>query len=328
MSITLSSALTGTDAGWSHVRESVKLALRARLNRSATRGWLQLLNSHPLFEELVRSHPRMLYKIYRPYLSGTLACAQRLALIEQHYRFVFSQGLGALVVRAARAPALLGAVDGKSGLPYQIVLRAVAPFEREGELVMQLMQDRDLVCTVAFSFFQQDGAMALGIGCVQGPQGEDGLQRIRDATRELHGLRPKNLLLRLLSQLGHELGCRQMRLVGNANRAVRTATRKGKVYADYDTLWQELDARPRADGDYDWQCEALAAPVMAEIASKKRSEARKRHETLVALIASVRAGLRAPRLDQIGAGGTAPGQAGTLAADHAGAEVDYLSALA
>ncbi|NRR29078.1 DUF535 domain-containing protein [Oxalobacteraceae bacterium] len=294
--ITLRSGLAGNAGGLSRVRESLKLSLRAFANRRATFGWLQLLNSHPLFHDLVRSNPRLVYKIYRPYLSNTFNCAQRLALLQQHYRFIFQHGLGPLVVRAARAPVVLAQAETKSGASYHVQLRAVEPLEREGELVLQLMHGEQLVYSAAFSFFQQDGRMALGIGCMQGPQGDAGLDLIREATRELHGLRPKNLMLRLLRQLGYSYGCEQLRLVGNGNRAVRTAARKGRVFADYDALWQELDAQPRADGDFQLRCEALQAPVMADIVSKKRSEARKRHEMLEALCTAVYAGMQAPRM--------------------------------
>ena len=53
--ITLNSGLAATAGGMSHLRESVKLKWRALRNRQTTFGWLQLLNSHPLFLDLVRA---------------------------------------------------------------------------------------------------------------------------------------------------------------------------------------------------------------------------------------------------------------------------------
>jgi uncharacterized protein VirK/YbjX len=321
--ITIRSGLAGF-AGLAHLREKMKLSLRAVLYRQATYGWLQLLNSHPLFSELVKARPRLLYKIYRPYLSNTRDCMQRLAMLQEHYRFVFRQGMGPLVVQAARAPVTLGGVTGKSGLPYHIQLCAIEPMEREGELVLQLMQGTQLVYSSAFSFFQGERGITLGVGCMQGPRGDDGLQLIKDATRELHGLRPKNLMVRLLRQIGHDYGCRQMHLVGNANLVVRGAKRQGKVHADYDSLWQELEASPRADGDYQLACEKLSPPDLALIASKKRSEVRKRHDTLVELMAAIRVGLHAPRFEAVA---TPPQQHyPTLAPDEM--EEEYASAMA
>ncbi|MYN44009.1 DUF535 domain-containing protein [Pseudoduganella sp. FT93W] len=285
--------------GLKRLRESLKLSLRGLWHREATVAWLGLLNSHPLFLDLVRSRPRLLYKIYRPYLSSTACCRSRVDMLQQHYGFIFRQGLGPLTVRAARAPVMLGQISGKTGLPYRIQLRAIEPMEREGELVLQLLQGETLVYTCAFSFLQGTRGMQLGIGCMQGPKGEQGLQLIKDATRELHGLRPKNLMVKLLSQIGHDYGCVEMRMVSNANRVVHSATRQGKVHADYDALWQELEAARRSDGDYRLPCVAIAPPDLAAIASKKRSEARKRHETLLELAAHIRHGLHAPRFEAV-----------------------------
>jgi uncharacterized protein VirK/YbjX len=90
-------------------------------------------------------------------------------------------------------------------------------------------------------------------------------------------LRPKSLLIGLARQLGQDLGCRHLTLVGNANRVVGSALRQGKVKADYDAAWEELGATRRADGDFDLDCRELAAPQLELVESKRRSEVRKRH---------------------------------------------------
>lgn len=289
--ITLRSGLAGKPGSMRYIRDSIKLSTRALLNRRHTRSWLQLLNSKPVFGELVRSYPRLVQKIYRPYLSSTLDCGARLAALMTHYRFILKQGLGPLVLQAAHTPVVLGSIDGKSGAVYQIQLRTIGAMEREGELVLQLTCDKELIYSVAFSFFTCEQRLAIGVGCVQGPQGEDGLARIREATRELHGLRPKNLMLRLVRQLGHDYGCQRLILVGNRNRAVHNAARKGQVFADYDTLWREVGAQARGDGDFELACEDLAPPDMEQIASKKRAEMRRRHETLTSLTGAIRSRL-------------------------------------
>ncbi|MFL6709326.1 MAG: DUF535 family protein, partial [Massilia sp.] len=112
---------------------------------------------------------------------------------------------------------------------------------------------------------------------------------VREATRALHGMRPKNFLMRVVRQFGHEHGCANMLLVGNANRVVTKSIRSGKVHADYDSMWTELGARQRADGDFTLPCEPLPALDLSDIASKKRSEARKRHEMVLAALIDISA---------------------------------------
>ncbi len=203
------------------------------------------------------------------------------------------------MAQAAYAPVRLGTVPGKSGAPYHLQLCSLQPMDREGEMVLQLAHGDDVIYSVAFTFFgcrtRASKSVGVGIGCLQGPRGAEGLRRVRDATRDLHGMRPKVLMVRLVRQLGYEHGCRSMILVGNANRTVHHSAKKGRLFADYNALWRELGAQERRDGDFDLPCENLPLPAMEGIPSKKRSEARKRHELTLAMISSLRSGLDAHR---------------------------------
>ena len=292
-SITLASAVPAHLTGLRHARELVKIRLRALLHRKLAPQWLHLLNSHPAFSEYVRHCPRFLYKVFRPYNSHALAPQARLELVRAHYLFMFRRGLGQTVARASHGPVVLAEVAGKSGLPYQVQLRTIDMFDREGELVLQLAQDGKVIYTVAFTVAPRDGVPALSIGCIQGGKTDDAREAIRLATRDLHGIRPKQLMATLARQLGHEYGCARLLMVSNRNRVIYKAIRNGRVLADYDQLWEELGAVRRADGDYEMDCTALAAPDLEAIASKKRSEARKRHELVLALAEGVCVTLRA-----------------------------------
>lgn len=287
--ITLRCGLRSELSGLALWRESIKLSARALLHRRQTGRWLGLLNSHPLFRQMLPACPRLVNKIYRSYFSTRLGCEDRLGLLQSHYDTVIRRGLAPLVARASQGPVELCRLDGKSGQDYRIELRAGGVLCREGELILQLAHGDDVLYSIAFSFLHHFGATALGVGCLQGKHGGGGLDQVRDATRELHGMRPKNLLLRLARQFGFDHGCEQMILVGNENRVVTTSMKQGKVHADYDALWRELGAWRRPDGDFCLACEDMPAPDMAQIASKKRSEARKRHEMLVAAIEATRA---------------------------------------
>ena len=275
------------------LREITKLRVRAQWQRTLTRRWLLVLNSHPFLGLLAGSAPQLLHKVYRPYLTGTLCSERRLRALEQHYRFIIAGGLDTVVLEAARGGAMLAAFDGKCGAPYEIWLRAVAPMEREGELVLQLRTGGALVYSLAFSFFGAHGVHAVSIGCLQGSNGIDALELIKTGTRALHGLRPKNLLIGLVRQIGYDMGCAHVHLVGNANRVVRSALRQGKVLADYDQTWTELGALRREDGDFQIDCRALPEPDLSEVESKRRSELRKRHALCGAVHAAVTGRLKA-----------------------------------
>jgi hypothetical protein len=281
--VTLRSGVSAQLATLPYLRERLKLHLRAFVHTAHTRPWLQVLNSHPAFAEYVRHCPKLVHKIYRPYLTTNLSMADRRAVLASHYQFLFRHGLAQTVAQASRGGVPLASVEGKTGTGYRIHLRAVEPMEREGELVLQLVEGSTLVYSIAFTFSDLDGAGIVSVGCIQGPKHSDGLAAIREATRQMHGLRPKQLMVSLVRQLGYELGCTRMRMVGNANRVVRGAMRQGRVTADYDQLWTELGAAQRPDGDFEFACAPIAALDLERICSKKRSEARKRHQLTVEL---------------------------------------------
>jgi uncharacterized protein VirK/YbjX len=292
-SVTLRSAVPSHLSPLRFARELAKVRLRALLHWKQTPDWLEFLNSHPAFSEYLRTYPKFLYKVYRPYNSHALTPRARLDAIRAHYQFVFRRGLGQTIARASLGPVVLAETAGKSGLPYRIELRTVNMFDREGELALQLTQDGKAIYTVAFTLAPRDGVPAVNLGCLQGGKTEDAREAIRIATRDLHGIRPKQLMVSLVQQLGHDYGCARVVMVSNRNRVIYKAIRHGRVLADYDQLWEELGARVRADGDYELDCAPLAAPSLEQIVSKKRSEAKKRHELVRAMAESVSVSLRA-----------------------------------
>jgi uncharacterized protein VirK/YbjX len=298
--VTLRSAVPSRLPRLAFLRELIKIRLRALLHPRQTPGWLQLMNSDPAFSQYVQVCPRFLYKVYRPYISTAMNADQRLAAIRAHYDFIFRRGLRQVVARASIGPEPLAEVRGRNGLLYQIRLRTMNEFDREGEMVLQLAQEDNVLYSIVFTVAPCDGRSAVSIGCLQGGKSDNAREAIRHATRELHGMRPKQLMASLVRQLGHEFGCERMLLVSNGNRVVYKAIRNGRVIADYDQLWEELGARKRPDGDYEMDCTPLAPPDLNAIPSKKRAEARRRFAMLVHLADAVAIRLHAPRFTRNG----------------------------
>lgn len=274
--VSLYNGVNQSQRGLSFVRESVKLTLRAMCSYPTAHQWIALWNSSPFHTELALTTPSILKKIFRPYMTKRLNCKTRLEVVRSHYALIAQQQLADLVLAAANAPVPLSQFTGKSATSYQLELLAVTTMEREGELVLQLRNQDSVLFSVAFTFFKCDGAACIAIGCLQGGRESNSLEQIRLATKDMYGLRPKTLLVRLVQQLGQQLLCKDLLLVGNKNRVVTQPLKKGKVFADYDSTWQELQAEPRPDGDFRLACVVLAEPDLSAIPSHKRSEAKKR----------------------------------------------------
>ena len=277
--VTLYTCLAHSRPGLSRLAKRIKLTFRGMTQRQVTQSWLGYWNATSTRVQLVKATPRLLQKIYRPYQSLRLSGRQdRLNLLLNHYDFVFQQGLDALVLRASTSPVSLGSFIGKSGAVYVIQLASVAGLDREGELTLMLCSDQQRLFSIAFTFHQDNLTPSIGIGCLQGPRGVDKQERVRSATRDMFGLRPKNLMVRLVREIGRAYGCKKLILVGNQNRVLFHQVRTGKVLANYDDFWQEIGATARPDGDYQICCDQIPLPDLASIPSHKRAEARRRIE--------------------------------------------------
>jgi uncharacterized protein VirK/YbjX len=240
-------------------------------------------NSSPFFNALAIAEPSVLKKTYRPYLTKRLSSFDRLDVLISHYHLITRHGLEDIVLLAAKSPQILSQFSGKSESVYQIRLVVDNNMEREGEMVLQLVGEGNILFSVAFTFFDHLGTATVAIGCLQGGRSADNLDQIRFATRDMFGLRPKTLMVRLVQQIALQLGCKDMLLVGNDNRTVSRQLRKGIVFADYNSTWEELGALRRPDGDYKLPCHDLSPPDLQAIVSSKRSEARKRFTLLTSV---------------------------------------------
>lgn len=278
--ISVYTGLTGTCVGLSYFREYLKLALRSRINPRLTSQWIAFWNSTPLMIDIALTEPSVLKKLYRPYLSNRLSIYDRLDVLKSHYTLVAQHGLGDIVLRAAKAPVQLCEFSGRSNNLYQIKLVVDNTMEREGEIVLQLFSAGCVIFSIAFTFFDHSRFPTIAIGCLQGGRSAENQEQIRFATRDLFGLRPKTLMVRLVQHIGHKFGYLDLLMVGNQNRTVQQQLRKGIVFADYDTTWLELGAQRRADDDFKMKCTALIEPNFLAVASNKRSEAKKRFTLL------------------------------------------------
>ncbi|MCC7596180.1 DUF535 family protein [Janthinobacterium sp. FW305-129] len=268
--------------------------------RQRTR-WQAFLGSMPGLNSLAQLHPCLRFKIYRPYASRQLGCADRLALLEGHYRFLWQAGARALVERAARQPVVLAAFEGKDGALYRLQLTAIHDSYREGELCLRLTRDGQPLYLASFLFLPRADGVSLQLGALQGLRSEAGKLAVKEATRALHGCRPKNLMVTALRDFGDFFACNNLFLISNDNRIALNARRRRHIAADYDLAWQELHALPMRDGNYHLPCAPYRAPDLADVPSKKRADARRRGELLQGMAAGMRAQLAA-LLDTAAAG--------------------------
>lgn len=277
------------------LKDRAKLLLGAAVYPEETSRWRRYVQSHPVLGELAPFYPRILHKIYRPWLSNHLGCRERVAALVSHYSAVSETGLGPLVRRAALVPVTLAEFAGKSGAALSLQLAAINVGHREGELALLLASEGRIAYTASFALQSADGRLQLVLGGLQGLRAADGAALIQRLTRELHGCRPKNFMVAMLRQLGASIGCDKLVLVSNRNRVVVNWRRTNRILSDYDTTWRELNAAPRSDGNFELPSLPAFCTDLALVPANKRSALRKRHALLAQAGAQAAAVLARPR---------------------------------
>ena len=266
----------------------IKAALGALVFPVQRARWQAFIAGTPGLAALAQVHPSLLYKIYRPYASGQLGCAARVDLLRGHYRFLWQAGARPLVEHAARRALVLAAIEGKDGATYRLQLTAIHDSHREGDLCLRLTRDGVSLYLASFLFRPKAGGGTIELGALQGLRSAEGAQAVKDATRALHGCRPKNLMVAALRDLGDFFGCTDLGLVGNANRIALNWRRRRRIACDYDLAWQELHAQPAGDGNYRLPCIPCRMPELELLPSKKRADARRRGAMLLRMAADMR----------------------------------------
>ena len=246
----------------------------------ATQAWLNFVDATPFLRDAIGQYPKLITKIYRPYLCSGYSCAQRVEILKTHYQRVQALGLTALATRALATPQTVYQGLTKSEAPFELRLTATQQGHREGEFCLSLIyQDQSLFelnCTLAV----QDGQPCLLVGRLQGTSQAEAQQLVRQATSDLHACRPANLMLHAARNLAAIWQCDAVLLVSNRQRIALNLWRRFHITANYDKTWLEAGATLRADGWYMLEPLAEKDIDLSEIASKKRAEAKRRNTLL------------------------------------------------
>lgn len=220
------------------LREAAKYLARALCLPLLHTAYLRFVQGNARMRACRRRDPRLLERHLHRFVNDQWSRRERLRALLAHYRFVLAR-LPAPLFDAiyVEGGVPLGALVLKDGRELVLALRPSIDKGCEGELGIHLEEigGRTLyrvVCTVI------DDGGTLAIGCLQGPGGDDARELVRDLTKQMHGLRPKQLMLALACTFARHLGIG--RVVGIANHAHPLHRRRaGQFQADYDAFWIE-----------------------------------------------------------------------------------------
>jgi uncharacterized protein VirK/YbjX len=234
-----------------------------------------------LINKLIAQRPETLGAVVWPYQCHTWDAKTRLHRIREHYRAIEN------LPKKIDFP-----MDGALklldlGHVYEnlhIVLDQPIWFMREGQLVINLFLGNVRIFSLAFSLAYEADNLVAYVGAMQGRNIDGLLDRYREITKAMHGMRPRDFLFELFRAFCRSQGITKIYAVSDASRHHRssyfgTKAKDGELTLNYDEIWLERGGIVHNDDFY----VLSAVPQvknLEEIASKKRSMYRKRYEFL------------------------------------------------
>lgn len=265
----LASMVPGTRASYTvrggKLQQAVRKFLRVALwripgllaNPAGHARLLRILQSKEVMY-VTQHHPKLVYKyLSGNYLARHLSIGRRLIMQTHHYEFTRTR-MHAGFLRNVFADRPLIWQDASKDHRFRITLSF--PFsphhvnrvaDHEGDLSLIFAMDDLPLYTLCFSVVpgrvvSVDRQDVLFLGRLQGADGR--FEHIRQATRVLHDISPKDILLAALQGVANALGIDVIVGVSNAEQLSKSrGPRVEHVVFDYDSFWAALHAQRTVD---------------------------------------------------------------------------------
>ncbi|MGB9096363.1 VirK/YbjX family protein [Erwinia sp.] len=269
---------------WYDPEYRIKYLFRSLAWPSATRKILAAITEEPVMREILPIQHTLPSKIHRPYLYNGMTMAARANAIISHYHYV--KQLPSLRLRQAMLSQQgleLVSFTGKNGEAFSVTLACTGRCEREGEVNLLFRREGVQLAMLTFAVATVEGEKVAIIGGIQGAHRDTPHELIREATKACYGLFPKRLLMETLTLICSATGVAKIEAVsdnGHIFRSLRYRLKKRSLFhASYNEFWETLNAQPSGSKLFSVPLSFPRKPL-EEIASKKRSEYRKRYDLL------------------------------------------------
>ena len=281
----LSSGKFRPDKLWECRRFRLKFLLRSLVFPITTFSYIEKMFELPAMRQALKIQGLLPAKIHRPYLCANFSVKQRAQALLVHYGTVqqLPHALSQLFLTSFER--VIARIQGKNDDLFEVIC-SPGRYDREGEVTLVLLYNALPIASLSFSFIQQAGLRTILIGGLQGPRKTVSADIIRDATKAGYGLFPKRVLMETLFYLAARCHVEQIEAVGDESHVFRSLryrhSKKEVFHASYSEFWLSLNGQTLANGLYRLPL-AMARKPLAEIASKKRAEYRRRYEFMDAL---------------------------------------------
>ncbi|ELQ3424297.1 VirK/YbjX family protein [Escherichia coli] len=266
---------------WKSRKFRFMYVFRCVMNPVSSVRYYNSLLSLNYIEDILTVQPVLPAKIHRPYLHKGGCARTREKYIIGHYRFIQELPEEYLAFFLPLTPVSLARFVGKNGEGFNICCSS-SSFDREGELTLSLIFDKIPVARLTFSIIPTENGYSAFIGGLQGAPKNIGPDVIRWATRACYGIFPKRILFEAFCSLMKFCNITELLAVSEYShvfRQLRYRYHKRKSFvAIYSSFWRSVAGE--VYGEWFRLPNQIARKSLSDIASKKRSEYRKRYRLL------------------------------------------------
>lgn len=260
--------------------------------------WLNRTNATLRMSEPRSVFLKMVMRPARRYLRRWFTRRDTAAILAHHYETVDNQ-LSDAAIRMMREPGgwRVATLNGRSERAYHLILQGEPTKEGEFTLTFRAADTQTMLYCLRGSIGPSAGrAGVLWIGALQGPNNDSAREDMVAATKDLHHMRPKQMVFHATAALCLAFGVTLAYAPGNlAHLSYRWWHKRRRVRGDLDAFWKEYAPEANAKGDYE-----IAFPLPRrqadEVPGKKRKEWLARHALIDRAAEQIGASIRAETL--------------------------------
>ncbi len=226
-------------------------------------------------------------RLHRPYLAANLSRKQLLEALRYHYALLRGCMSAEEFSLYLNTPGLqLAKLEGKNGEQFTLELTMMISMDKEGDSTILFRNSEGIpLAEITFTLCEYQGKRRclladckaqMGIRASGNPECDESLPRaISQTPRDGSGLSVCQRLQveQIIIAVSNET---------HIYRSLRYRDKEGKIHADYNAFWESVGGVCDAERHYRLPAQ-IARKEIAEIASKKRAEYRRRYEMLDAI---------------------------------------------
>jgi uncharacterized protein VirK/YbjX len=229
-------------------------------------------------QETLALRPSLIECVIHPYLNVDWRFDQRLDAISGHYELLNGR------LSILRFPPLASIILADLGDATQIRLHKFLLFEHEGELTISLFKSEQRLYSLTFTLGQIGAEFVAYAGGLQGLRNPEAVEIYRSLTHNMHGLRPRDLIVTAFRLLCGSVGIGRILAISDTKRICSNSYHSPgeQVFSSFDRAWIECGGVPMDEAFFELS-PRLTQRSAEDIPSRKRAQYRRRYAMLDAI---------------------------------------------